>query len=268
VLLCNSINLSTVQVSQSVKTDEYTSYQHELKSFIRKLVKPISKKLGWDPIQGESGLNGMCRATILKTLGVNGDLETIAEAKKRFEAHLVGKSIPADLRAAVYSSVLTDCDTCTVDKFIELHNNTDLQEEKVRLATSLGAVCKEDLIGKVLQFAISPAVRSQDAVSVICSISGSCSTKLSSDLTWQFVKDNWDVIYGRYSSGFLITRLVKSITENFATADDFKDVDTFFKTHPVPAAQRSIQQALESIQVNTEWLNRNKDDLKSKIMSI
>jgi hypothetical protein len=43
----------------------------------------------------------MCRATILRTLGVNGDTETIEEAKKRFEAHLAGKLIPADLRSAV-----------------------------------------------------------------------------------------------------------------------------------------------------------------------
>ncbi len=31
-----------------------TSFQHELQSFIRRLLKPISKKLGWDPVVGES----------------------------------------------------------------------------------------------------------------------------------------------------------------------------------------------------------------------
>jgi hypothetical protein len=31
-----------------------TSYQHEFQSFIRRLVKPISKKLGWNPVEGES----------------------------------------------------------------------------------------------------------------------------------------------------------------------------------------------------------------------
>lgn len=78
-----------------------TSYQHEFQSFIRRLLKPISKKLGWDPVEGESGLQGMCRATILRTLGVNGDTEVVEEAKRRFEAHLNGKLIPADLRSAV-----------------------------------------------------------------------------------------------------------------------------------------------------------------------
>ena len=97
----------------------------------------------------------MCRATVLRTLGTNNDLETIQEAKKRFNAHLNGNLIPADLRSAVYASVLVDADLETVNKFIELHDSCDLQEEKMRLAGALGSVTKEELINKVLEFAIS-----------------------------------------------------------------------------------------------------------------
>jgi len=244
-----------------------TSFHHEFQSFIRRLLKPISKKLGWDPVEGESGLQGMCRATILRTLGVNGDTETVEEAKRRFEAHLTGKPIPADLRSAVYASVLSDADEATLQKFIDMHNSSDLQEEKMRIATSLGSVRREELIRKVLAFAISPSVRSQDSVSVICAVSGNTSTKLSSELAWQFVKENWSTIYSRYSSGFLITRLVKSVTENFATKEDFDEVENFFKQNPVPAAQRSLQQALESIQVNTAWLGRNRELLQKELTS-
>ena len=43
----------------------------------------------------------MCRASILSMLGLNGDEDTINEAKKRFEDHLDGKLIHADLRSAV-----------------------------------------------------------------------------------------------------------------------------------------------------------------------
>jgi len=209
----------------------------------------------------------MCRATILRTLGVNGDTETVEEAKRRFEAHLTGKPIPADLRSAVYASVLSDADEATLQKFIDMHNSSDLQEEKMRIATSLGSVRREELIRKVLAFAISPSVRSQDSVSVICAVSGNTSTKLSSELAWQFVKENWSTIYSRYSSGFLITRLVKSVTENFATKEDFEEVENFFKQNPVPAAQRSLQQALESIQVNTAWLGRNRELLQKELTS-
>jgi hypothetical protein len=42
-----------------------------------------------------------------------------------------------------------------VNQFIELHNKSDLQEEKMRIATALGSVRKEELIRKVLDFAVS-----------------------------------------------------------------------------------------------------------------
>ena len=43
----------------------------------------------------------MCRASILSMLGLNGDEDTINEARKRFDDHLDGKLINADLRSAV-----------------------------------------------------------------------------------------------------------------------------------------------------------------------
>jgi puromycin-sensitive aminopeptidase len=244
-----------------------TNYHHELQSFVRRLLKPISKKLGYDPIEGESSLNAMCRASILRTLAVNGDPDTIAEAKKKFEAHLNGQAIPADLRSAIYAGVLYDADLATVEKFIELHDKSELQEEKMRLARNLGCVRKEELIQRVLEFSMSPSVRSQDSVSVICAVSANTSTKLSADLAWEFVKKNWDTIQLRYSSGFLITTLVKNVTENFATEEDHDDIEKFFKAHPVPAAQRSLQQGLESIKVNVEWLKRDSKSLKAFLTS-
>ena len=132
-----------------------TSFHNEFQSFVRRLVKPISKKLGWNPVEGESGLQAMCRASILRTLGVNGDEEVIQEAVKRFENHLAGVPIDANLRAAVYASVLTDADEETLNKFIELHNKSDLQEEKMRIASALGSVKKETLIKQVLDFSLS-----------------------------------------------------------------------------------------------------------------
>jgi len=239
-----------------------TDFQPEFQAFIVRLLKPIAGKLGWDAVEGESGLQGMCRGTILRTLGINGDADTIAEAKKRFAAHLAGDLIPADIRSAVYASVLFDADETVLQQFIDLHNKESLQEEKMRLCTSLGAVKKPELIQKVLEFALSPSVRSQDSVTVIINVSNNTSTKLSSDLTWKFVKDQWEVIHARYSTGFLITRLVKTCCENFATKADFDDVTQFFKAHPVPGAKRSIEQALESIQVNTACLGRDCENLK------
>jgi puromycin-sensitive aminopeptidase len=146
-LISNLLGLSHILLN----TNSHAQFQ----AFIRRLLKPVAQRLGLHPVQGESGLQSMCRATILKTLALNGDQEVIAEAKKRFDTHLQGQLIPADLRAAIYCAVLYDADESVLNRFIELHNQSDLQEERMRIATSLGAVRREDLIRKVLEFALS-----------------------------------------------------------------------------------------------------------------
>lgn len=243
-----------------------TDFHGHFKTYIRELIKPISKKLGWDPLPGESNLQSMCRATILKVLGLCGDDEIIQEAKNRLEKHLKGDLIPADLRSAVYSSVLVNADEATLNKFIEMHDSCDLQEEKMRIALSLGCVSNRDLIQKVLQFAISPSVRSQDSVSVICGVAGSTTSSEAGELSWQFVKDNWKLLYSRYSSGFLITRLVKCTTEGFTTEERAREVEEYFKQNPTPGAARTIQQSIESIHGNARWLNREKSSLRDYLI--
>jgi len=243
-----------------------TDFHPEMQAFIRQLLKPISQKLTFSPIEGESDLTRMCRSTIFRTLGTNGDKDVIEEAKKKFALHVAGTEfIPADLRAAVYATVLYDesDDGKVVDQLIALHDKSDLQEEKVRIIVSMGAARTEKLINKVLDFAVSKSVRAQDTVSVFCSVAQNSSSKLSTELAWKYVKDNWALLYGRYSTGFLITRLIKSCIENFSSEEMAKDAENFFKTNPVPAAKRSIEQGLESISVNSSWIGRNKDAMKT-----
>ena len=46
-------------------------------------------------------LDAMLRTLVLGKMGRNGDEAVIAEARKRFEAHCGGATIPADLRGPV-----------------------------------------------------------------------------------------------------------------------------------------------------------------------
>ena len=50
----------------------------------------------------------------------------------------------------------------------------------------------------------------------------------------------------------------------FTTAEMSEDVERFFTDHPAPAAERSIRQSLERIQINIAWLNRNRTELAAR----
>ena len=104
----------------------------------------------------EGHLDALLRGLVLGCMGRSGDPATIAEARKRFDAHCKGEStIPADLRAAVYRTVLKHGDDVTLDAMMKLFREADLDEEKVRLISCMGAVSQAELIKKVLGFSMS-----------------------------------------------------------------------------------------------------------------
>lgn len=107
-------------------------------------------------------------------------------------------------------------------------------------------------------------VRNQDTVFVIASVALNSSGR---DLAWQFFKGNWVKISERYS-GHLLNRLVKFLTEGFASEQMAKEVESFFETHKSPGTERTIQQAIETIWLNAHWLNRDSAAIEKYLRSI
>ena len=58
-------------------------------------------------------------------------------------------------------------------------------------------------------------------------------------------------------------RLV-SICGAVVDAAKVADGESFFQEHPVPAAERTIRQALERISLNIRWLERNGSELSRR----
>jgi len=250
----------TANLSNLAKLLQNTEFYFSFQAFCVKLFEEIASKVGWDPKEGEGHLDALLRGLVLGVMGRSGDPATIAEAKKRFDAHCKGEStIPADLRSAVYSTVLKHGDTSTLESMMKLFREADLHEEKVRLMRTMGAVSQPELIKKVLEFAMSSEVRSQDTVFVIAGVTGSLTGR---ELAWQFLKEHWDELYNRYAGGLLFSHLIKVTTDSFATEEKIKEIQDFFSKHNVPNAERTVQQSLENIRLNVAWLAREANNVQ------
>ncbi|XP_050675120.1 puromycin-sensitive aminopeptidase isoform X2 [Leptidea sinapis] len=233
----------------------HTALDKPLKNYGRKLFANVTKRLGWDAEEKESHLDTLLRSLVLNRMITFEDPDTIAEAKRRFELHSSGACpLPADLRSACYRAVLSGADEPTFDRFLQLYRAADLHEEKDRISRALGAVTQPHLLNRVLDFAISDEVRAQDTVFVIVSVAVSRNGR---DLAWQFFKDHWQEFMDRYQGGFLLARLVKSTTENFASEASAREIEEFFASHKSPGTERSVQQAVETVRLNAAWLRRD-----------
>lgn len=92
-------------------------------------------------------------------------------------------------------------------------------------------------------------------------------TRTGRELAWQFFKENWQELINRYQGGFLLARLVKFTTENFASEELAAEVETFFENHKSPGTERTVQQAVETIRLNSAWLKRDENAIRTYLNS-
>ncbi|KAG5678359.1 hypothetical protein PVAND_008041 [Polypedilum vanderplanki] len=233
----------------------HTDLTDKFNAFGKHLFTPLSEKLGWESKPDETHLETLLRSLILGKLVSFKDEKTCEEAKRRFYLHKEGKQIlPADLRMTCYRGVLQNADEKVYNEMLELYRATDLHEEKDRISRALGSMSDITLLQKVIQFAMSEEVRTQDAVFVIASVA---INPVGRDLTWNFFKENWKILLDQYSGGFLLTRLVKHVTENFASEEKSVEIEKFFKHHEFAGAERTVQQSIETVRLNCKWLQRD-----------
>ncbi|RWS02375.1 Puromycin-sensitive aminopeptidase-like protein [Dinothrombium tinctorium] len=238
-----------------------TDYHDAFQTFCRKLFSKIHSKLGWDPIENESHFDTLLRALVIGKLVSFKEPTVLKEALKRFEAHANGTYlIPADVRAAIYRAAASTCDEKLFETMLSMYRKAEMHEEKNRILQSLGDVNDLTLIQKVLDFTLSSEVRSQDAVLGIIYVA---LNKKGRDPAWRFFQDNFNEFQRRYENGFLMSRLVKYVTENFASEEKANEVESFFAKQPCPGAERTVQQSLECIRLKTEWLNRDSETIKA-----
>jgi hypothetical protein len=105
---------------------------------------------------------------------------------------------------------------------------------------ALGSFSDPKLVERTLEYAISPAMRSQDAPYLI---SGVMQNPAAEKQAWSFVQAHWTVIEnlgGAFAGGVIVQS-----TGGFCDSEMRDQVQAFFASHPAPVAERSLKQAVE-----------------------
>ncbi|XP_033978205.1 endoplasmic reticulum aminopeptidase 2 [Trematomus bernacchii] len=105
-------------------------------------------------------------------------------------------------------------------------------------------------------------IRSQDLSSLIFMVARN---PQGHRLAWNFVKKNWDTLVQRFQLGSSCIRsIIIGTTFHFSSPEELAEVQLFFESIKEQASQlRATQVALDNVQKNVRWFQRNLETLRN-----
>jgi len=214
------------------------------RQWLRQYLMPIAKEVGWDPKPGESDDQKTLRAGLLNALGYDArDPETLEQARKIADKALADSTaVNRDMASGALGLAALNGDEALYDRLMTAIKNPKSPEEYYIYLFTLPQFTDPKLLQRTLDYAISPDVRSQDALGVVASVMGNPDGQKQA---WDFVLAHWDAVQ-KAGGPFASAQIVGS-TSSFCDAHMRDQVAEFYAAHKIEAAERTYRQSIERI---------------------
>ncbi len=184
------------------------------------------------------------RATLFAVLGEIGrDPQIIAQAKDLTNKYIADQaSVEPSLVRPAGMIATENGDSHLFDQLQQLSKTSNNPDVKEMALVSLANFHDPALVRRALDYATSGQVRNQDAIFLFIVALRSRDTR---QVAWEYIQKNWEKVHAQMTTmmgGYLVES-----TGSFCSADKAQEVQTFFTTHPVAAAARSLQRATDAI---------------------
>ncbi|HET6874695.1 MAG TPA: M1 family aminopeptidase, partial [Acidimicrobiales bacterium] len=248
---------------RSVAGDEDRS---ALRLFARRLAEPVWADLGWDPAPGETMRSAMARGRVLRVLADFGEDEELgAEARSRLLAHLGPADsdvLPPDLVGAVAQVTVAVGGADEWQTVLDAYHRCTQLQEKLRYLYALGETGDAELRERVLELAIGPDVRPQEAPSAMVV---ALAHRDGAERGWDWVESRWDRIVDRVPPSLLI-RVLEAVT-TYAEPELAARVRRFVEGCRLEISPIRVEQVLERMDVNVALAARLRGTLAQALIT-
>lgn len=212
--------------------------------WVRRLLAPTAQAVGWEAKPGESEAQLTLRADLMSALGgVARDPQVQELAQKLASQYLADPdSVDRELAPVALRVAARHDDEAFYDQLTQKLRATQTPESFINVMFALSSFSDPKLVERTLQYAISPQMRSQDAVGLIHIV---MQNPDAAKQAWSFVQAHWSAIEnlgGAFAGGEIV-----QATKGFCDPGTRDEVLAFFTSHPAPAGERSLKQAVEQI---------------------
>jgi len=218
-----------------------------VEEFVRTLLRPLYDDLGFTTRDGDSDDRRELRAVVVAALGRTGDdPRVIQESREALDRTLAG-STPLDptLAEAVVSVAASHGDAKLYDALLAAAERANAPDEHYRYLFAITDFTDPALIDRGLQFALTPNLRTQDTALYLGQF---MANPVARPKAWAFVKQHWSELQPKIFVSGGDTYLANSLSA-FCDAATRDDIKSFFTSHRLPTAARTVDQTIERINI-------------------
>src|SRR5438445_3137215 len=217
-----------------------------LAALVRDRVAPAFVALGWTTRPGEDELTRQLRGDLARALGTLGDDPAVqGEAAERYAAYVAsGDDVDPNVLPALITILAHAGDGARYDEFLRRFRAAATPQEEQRYLYALAGFRQPALIGQTLARTLNGEIRTQDAPFVARALLTGVHSR---ELTWDFVKTNWEAMERQYPKHAL-RRLAEGVIA-LATPELERDVHAFVRARKIDFGGKTLAQYLEQLRI-------------------
>lgn len=218
----------------------------QLDAVLRREFEPVYSALG-TPEKSEPYDRAQLRAKLFEILGDAKSPTVLAEAEQ-IASRAYPASGPADhdlepaLTEAAIRIAAANGDSSLYGRVLAATRDDahpDFQSEALRVITRFRS---PELVKRTLDYAVSGQVRNQDSWRIFVGFLRQPETQ---DQTWNYIQKNWSKVHAQFTTNS--GKKVVDAASHFCTVERRDQVSSFFATHKVDAAERTLSKTIDSI---------------------
>jgi puromycin-sensitive aminopeptidase len=225
----------------------------QLAEYVIALIGPVLRSLRWEAAPEDSERLRSLRSQLVSVLGIIGaDPDVRAKCATSHREFLDGRAeLDPDLAPAIVAVVASFGGAEEYDAFFSRYSNPSTPQEEIRYLYALASFPGEDLGEKTFDLARSK-VRVQYTSTLITFLLANRST---GSATWDRLTDNWDDLIEKIPE-MLVSRMIDGVRFLCRDPKLTDQIASFLDEHHIASGQRSVDQTLERLLINTALASR------------
>lgn len=240
----NIISLIIGDLKKFVQTDEKS--ESNLRTFVGELAKKQYIRLGWKAKINEPETDTKLRRIILSLMLYSENPSVISTVIKMFQNSSVEKLDPELRSIIITAEVRHENNLSTIDSLIKTYEKTDSAELKQSICGALTSTRNPKIISKLISLLKNTSViRTQDTARWIIYL---MQNKYSRNITWKWLRDNWDWINLVFSGDKSYDDFPRYASAILSTNKQLKEYKNIFEPMLInPALTRVIEMGINEI---------------------